>query len=275
VGQNAGRKKRTPSSETLFQGAPLAVLLGSGLDSVADGFAVEDSIPFDRIEGLSAPAVAGHKGTLDRCVAAGRTCLFIRGRRHFYEGAAGDVAVLVGFLEQIGVRRLVLTSAAGGLSRSVSPGELVLVSDLIDTQSRRPFGAPAGRAAASDTARTAVSRRLTLDRGMSRELWVAASRAKVGLGRGAAVVCAGPVYETPSEIRALQETGAVVVTMSGAPEIEAANDLGIAVAMIAVATNWASGISIVRLRHEDVLEAARSAARSVRQLVVEFAKMSV
>lgn len=268
------REKRTPPNETLFQGAPLAVLLGSGLDSVAEEFTAEDSIPFDRIDGLSAPAVAGHRGTLDRCVVAGRPCLFIRGRRHFYEGAAADIAALTGYLKRIGVRRLVLTSAAGSLVRSVSPGELLLVSDIIDAQTRRRLGVPAAGGAESGSERTVVSRRLALDRALTRDLWVAASRAKVGLGRGAAVVCAGPVYETPSEIRALQETGAAVVTMSGAPEVEAANELGIAAAMIAVATNWASGISDVRLRHEDVLQAARSAARSVRQLIVEYVKAS-
>ena len=251
---------------------PLAVLLGSGLDSVADEFAVEDSISFESIDGLSAPAVPGHRGTIDRCVAAGRPCLFVRGRRHFYEGSAGDIAALVAYLDRIGVRRLVLTSAAGSLSRSVSPGELVLVSDIVDTQTRRRAGAPATGAGDTGAERTAVSKRLLLDPAMSRDLWVAAARAKVGLGRGSAVVCAGPVYETPSEVRALQGMGAVVVTMSGAPEIEAANGQGIAVAMIAVATNWASGISSVRLRHEDVLHAARSAARSIRELIVEFAK---
>lgn len=270
--KNEEREKKAPPSDTLFRGAPLAVLLGSGLDAVTEGFEVEDSIPFDRIDGLSAPAVAGHRGTLDRCVAAGRPCLFIRGRRHFYEGAAVDVANLVRYLARIGVRRLVLTSAAGSLARSVSPGELVLVSDIIDTQARRPHGGAETGGTGAAPERIALAKRLSFDATLTRDLWTAASRAKVGLGRGAAAVCAGPVYETPSEVRALQETGAVVVTMSGAPEIETANQLGIAVAMIAVATNWASGISDVRLRHEDVLEAARSAARSVRQLIVEFAK---
>jgi inosine/guanosine/xanthosine phosphorylase family protein len=254
--------------------------LGSGLDTVAEGFDAEDSIPFDRIDGLSAPSVSGHRGTVDRCVAAGRPCLFVRGRRHFYEGSAGDIGALVGFLARAGVRRLVLTSAAGSLTRAVSPGELVLVSDLIDAQSRRRFGSPVrhgavpGGESANGSAweRTVIEHRLSLDPALTRDLWVAAARAKVGLGRGAAVVCAGPVYETPSEIRALQQTGAVVVSMSGAPEIEAANVHGIAVAMIAVATNWASGISNVRLHHDDVLATARCAARAVRQLIVEFTK---
>lgn len=82
--------------------------------------------------------------------------------------------------------------------------------------------------------------------------------------------CAGPAYETPAEVRALQETGASVVTMSGAPEVEAATAVGVETAMVAVVTNWASGISAVRLRHEDVVETARAAADRLRRLVVEF-----
>jgi xanthosine phosphorylase len=265
-------EKQDPSSDALLQGAPLAVLLGSGLDTVAEGFAAVASIPFEEIKGLSAPSVPGHRGTLDRCVAEGHACVFIRGRRHFYEGAAADIGVLLGHLKTTGVQRLILTSAAGSLSRSVFPGELVLVSDVIDGQSRRPAVSQRSSGTPSGAERTAVSNRLALDPVMARELWAAASRARVGLGRGAAVVCAGPVYETPSEVRVFQKTGALVVTMSGAPEIEAANRLDIPVAMIAVATNWASGISRVHLRHEDVLHAARSAAAAVRQVIVEYVK---
>ncbi len=90
------------------------------------------------------------------------------------------------------------------------------------------------------------------------------------MARGVAVASAGPAYETPAEIRTLQATGAVVVTMSGAPEVEAANALGVRVAMVAVITNWAAGISSIRLRHEDVLSVARLATSALRQLIVKF-----
>ena len=62
--------------------------------------------------------------------------------------------------------------------------------------------------------------------------------------------------------------------MSGAPEVEIANTLGIRVAMVALVTNWASGISDARLRHEDVLDVAGAATFQVRQLVEKFAEMS-
>lgn len=254
----------------LFQGAAIGVVLGSGLDSVTEDLAVESVLRYDRIEGLDAPTVAGHRGELRRCVIAGRPCIFVCGRRHFYEGGAEPVGTLMRFLHRAGLRRLVVTSAAGSLVKTVLPGELVMVTDVVDVQHRPPRpGGPGLRG----TGRPALARP-ALDAAMSRDLWVAASRAQVGLGRGPAVSCAGPVYETPAEVRALRETGASVVTMSGAPEIEIANALGIRAAMIAVATNWAAGISTVRLRHEDVLEAARAAADRLRRLIVAYVETS-
>lgn len=295
------QKSRTPTEATLFKGAALGVLLGSGLAAVTEGFPTESTLAFDEIEGLTPPSVAGHKGELRRCVVSDRPCLFICGRKHYYEGHVEEIHALMRYLHGSGLRRLVLTSAAGSLLKSVFPGELVLVTDVIDAQFRSPamertgrrdieWTPPDPRAARIANAPSADRRgetgpmfsserpsspgRLAIDEAMSRDLWKAASDTRLGLGRGAAVSCAGPVYETPAEIRALQETGASVVTMSGTPEIEIANALGIRVAMVAVVTNWAAGISNARLRHEDVLGVARSAAARLRQLIVRFVETS-
>jgi inosine/guanosine/xanthosine phosphorylase family protein len=216
-------------------------------------------------------SVAGHAGELRQCLVSDRPCLFICGRKHFYEGHADEIRSLMRFLHGAGLRQLVLTSAAGSLLRSVVPGELVLVTDVLDTQCRSPSSDDARKDRPVVLGgRPSFPRRPAIDETMSRVLWKAASDVRVGIGRGAAVTCAGPVYETPAEVRALQETGASVVTMSGAPEIEAANAMGIRVAMIAVVTNWAAGISSARLRHEDVLDVARSSAAKLRQLIVRF-----
>lgn len=261
------RAGRNPAEATVFQGASLGFLLGSGLDAAVEGFGADAVLPFERIEGLSAPTAPGHRGELRRCVIGGRPCVFVCGRKHYYEGSQGAIAALLGFLHSIGVGRLILTSAAGSLVNSVSPGEFVLMSDVIDSQFRRPEAR--GKSGESWGAGTP----LALDPALSRKIWEAAARAGVGLGRGTVITTAGPMYETPAEIRAFQETGATVVTMSGAPEIREANDLGMRVAMIAVVTNRASGISEVRLRHEDVLEVSRAAARALRQLIVEVVNM--
>ncbi len=265
------RENAKLTEAALFQGAALGVLLGSGLHTVVEGLPAQAVLPFERIEGLGAPTVPGHAGELRRCDVAGRSCLFVCGRRHFYEGGVEPIHVLTRFLHRSGLRRLLVTSAAGSLVKTIIPGELVAVTDVVDAQFRPPA---ANGALSGGSGRPAGPRRLALDVATSRDVWVAASRARVGLSRGSAVASAGPLYETPAEVRAFQETGASVVTMSGAPEIDIANALGIRLAMVAVVTNWAAGISGVRLRHEDVLEAASTACGALRRLVVEFVGMS-
>jgi purine nucleoside phosphorylase len=199
--------------------------------------------------------------------------LFICGRKHFYEGNAGDIVRLIEFVHELGVRRLVVTSAAGSLVKSIQPGELVLVDDVLDFQFQPPSGAAIGthvRLKGHPAGRPGEKGRLSLDPVMRRQLGSAATRASVAFGRGSVVTCAGPVYETASEIRAFQRTGSSLVTMSGAPEVKVANALGIRVAMIALVTNWAAGISTVKLRHDDVLAAAENAIPKLTRLITQF-----
>lgn len=262
------KKNHTPADEVSAETASLGFLLGSGLSGVSHGFTRGPTLSFDGVEGLSAADVLGHEGELQWSVVAGRSCVFVRGRKHYYEGGTEEIRSLIGLLYDHGVRTLLLTSAAGSLVKTVYPGELVLVEDLLDVQFR-PVRHPT-----SPIERPEPRRPLTLDPSCSKRVWAAASRASVALGRAAAATCAGPMYETPSEIRALQQAGVALVTMSGAPELEMANKLGIRVAMVALVTNWASGISGTRLRHEDVLDMAGGATQRLRQLVEKFAEMS-
>ena len=255
-----------------FRGIETAVVLGSGLLGVIDGFPIEATYPFDRVDGVGRPDVPGHAGEFRRCRVSDRACLFVCGRKHFYEGGADAIVSLLGFVRSAGVRRLLLTSAAGSLVKTIRPEELVLVDDVLDFQFRGPLSVVGGsNGAAAPVERPAGAR--SLDPGLLSGIAVSAAETGVRLERGAAVTCAGPMYESPAEIRALQQTGASLVTMSGAPEIALAGAMGIPTAMIGLVTNWASGITGDPLRHEDVLETAGTAVAKLRQLVEKFVQL--
>ncbi len=259
--------KKTDSS--IFKDITTGVVLGSGLFGVSDDFPTDAVLPFEDVEGLGSPGVSGHTGEFRRCVVAGRSCVFVCGRKHYYEGGTRAIELLMNFVYRSGVSRLLLTSAAGSLVKSLCPGELVLVDDILDLQFRG--GArTGGRNRVEPVARPGCNRPLTLDATLLRDVWTAAAAVRVRLGRGTAITCAGPLYESPAEIRAMQQTGATLVTMSGAPEVAIAGALGIRVAMIGLVTNWASGISGTRLHHDDVLETAGTAVPKLRQLVEKF-----
>jgi purine nucleoside phosphorylase len=200
--------------------------------------------------------------------------LFVCGRRHFYEGGADAIDSLIEFVRGSGGRRLLVTCAAGSLARTIVPKELLLVDDILDLQFRGRLGRRARReTGVPPIERPASERALSLDSRLLDEVARSADEAGVPIQRGSAVACAGPMYESPAEIRALQQSGAAIVTMSGAPEIAAANRIGIRTAMIGLVTNWASGISGGPLHHEDVLETAGTAVSKLRQLIEIFVQL--
>ena len=63
----------------------------------------------------------------------------MQGRFHLYEGySAKQVVSGIRLLHELGVRRVVLTNAAGGINTAYATGALVLISDHINLRRRIP-----------------------------------------------------------------------------------------------------------------------------------------
>lgn len=268
-----------------LSGKGLAVMLGSGLGEVCAGWPVSNEVPFESIPGLSAGCVDGHEGVIRTCNVGGRSGLFIVGRKHGYEGNDRPVRALVDHIAGLGVTHLLLTSASGSLTRSIRPGEIGIAEDLVDFQFRSPASpiplrthvtGGAGREAFSEPSRPlwgerpAAGRLGGLDPAFAALVRRAAGAAGVSLHRGVMASMMGPTYETPSEVAMLQIAGAHFVTMSAAPEIEFAASRGVAVAALAIITNYATGISSDNLAHKDVLRRGGEAAGRVRALIEQL-----
>lgn len=266
-------------------GGRLAVMLGSGLGGVCGGWPVTGEVPFDDIPGLGVGHVAGHAGVVRTCTVSERTGLFIMGRKHRYEGSARAIRALIDYVASRGVANLLLTSAAGSLSRAIGPGALCLADDILDMQFRPPdtprrdsTSAPgtSGKAASTGQVnrlhgeRPVEQHRAGLDRNLGRQVRRAADAAGIALSRGTLASMMGPTYETAAEVAMLQFAGAHCVTMSAAPEIEYAASAGMAVAALAVITNYATSISSERLSHEEVLRAGDAAAGGIRALIEQL-----
>ena len=286
------KSNRPPGSSLFFSkkkikslGLPpevkLAVILGSGLGNACRGLKTEAAFSFEDVPGLAPPLVTGHAGQFRLCRLEKEACLFILGRRHHYEGADEDIRLLIEFIGSLGVSQLIVTSAAGSLDTRLTPGRLIVIDHLLDLQNRffipDLIGGLPGAAAvrsypgpfpASERARR--SSRPTLDRRLIKRLQTAAMKAGVPLGRGTMACVSGPCYETPAEVRALKLMGADIATMSAVPEIDCAAEKGIRVAAVALVTNLATGLSVGRLRHDEVLAAGKRAASDLKRLIVHF-----
>lgn len=236
-----------------------AVVLGSGLGAVVDAFDAELEVPYAEVPGLSAATVPGHAGRLVLVRdAAGRRLLFAQGRRHLYEGlTAAEVAAGVRVLHGLGVRRLVLTNAAGCLNPAFAVGDLMLISDHLNLQGDSPLrGGPHFHDMSE-----------VYDAAWRRAFHEAAGRLGQALREGVYAAVQGPQYETPAEVRMLGRLGADAVGMSTVPEAIQARALGMQVAGISMLTNWAAGLAPGNLHHDEVVAVGRAASTRLAALL--------
>jgi purine-nucleoside phosphorylase len=181
----------------------------------------------------------------------------LSGRAHYYEGhAMGTVVFGVRVLGRLGVRVLILTTAAGGVNTSFAQGALMVMDDHINLMGANPLIGPSDeRFGPRFPDMTEVyARRL-------RDLTdAAAATVGVPVSHGVYAALHGPSYETPAEIRYLRTIGADAVGMSTVPEAIAARHMGLEVLGISCITNMAAGVLPQPLVHDDVMATAQRVA---------------
>jgi purine-nucleoside phosphorylase len=235
----------------------IAVVLGSGLNELADRLPNGVVIPYERIPHFPRTTVAGHQGRAITGRLHGAPVLMLQGRFHYYEGHDLETVTFpVRVMQLLGVSTLILTAATGGIRGDLRPGDLVLLSDHLNLLGVNPLrGLDDERLGTRFPDMTEVySARL---RQIACE---EADRLGIGLAEGVYGCVSGPSYETPAEIRMLRTLGADVVGMSTVPEAIVARHAGIEVLGIALVSNAAAGILGTPITHHEVLEAGRQAA---------------
>jgi purine-nucleoside phosphorylase len=238
----------------------IGIVLGSGLGGFAETVS-GDKVPFHSIPGLPKPTVQGHSGLF----TVGDEVVVMAGRIHYYEGHSMDDVVLPTFLlSRLGVRTLVVTNAAGGVNRSYSAGELVLIKDHVNFQGTNPLRGPNPDLGPRFPDMSAVYSPELRD--------LARSVSRLPLREGVYAAFSGPSYETPAEIRMLAAIGVDLVGMSTVPEVIAAGYLGMKVLGISCVTNMAAGILDQPLDHKEVIRAGREAAPRFEELLGRIVK---
>jgi purine-nucleoside phosphorylase len=241
----------------------VAIVLGSGLGSLADAIRDGRRVPYVRIPGFPETGVAGHKGELLAGTIAGVPVVVQNGRFHLYEGHAPHTAALpVRVFHRLGARALIVTNAAGGLRSTFRPGTLMLIADHINLAFRNPLVGPVepGDERFPDMSDPYDPSWRTLARAVAREK-------HVPLEEGVYAGVLGPSYETPAEIRMLQRLGADAVGMSTVHEVIAARACGVRCLGFSMIANMAAGLSAEKLSHDDVLAVGQRSARQLATVI--------
>lgn len=242
----------------------IAIVLGSGLGPLVNEIKEPLEIDYNDIPRFPVTTVEGHEGKLVFGKIGDKYILAMKGRFHYYEGYdISKVVFAIRVFKTMGINNIIVTNAAGGINKDFNPGDLMIIKDHIG------FFAPS--ALRGKNVDEFGVRFPDMSKAYNPELIElcksAASKEGVKVKEGVYIFAKGPMYETPSEIKAMSILGADAVGMSTVPEVAVANHAGMNVLGISCITNMAAGILDEPLTHEGVMEIANIAEKNFVSLV--------
>ncbi|MFN2507748.1 MAG: purine-nucleoside phosphorylase [Chthoniobacterales bacterium] len=239
-------------------GAETAIVLGSGLNALVAEISADQRIAYANFEDLPFPTVPGHAGQFVLGALNHTRVIYAQGRVHLYEGhSARGVTAGIRLLASAGVKRVILTNAAGSANPQFAPGSWMMITDHLNFTGTTPLlGAP-----------EFVEMTAAYSSKWRAHFAAAAREAGVALHEGIYAGLLGPQYETAAEVRMLRQLGADAIGMSTVLETIQARALGLEVAGFSCLTNSAAGMSADTLSHAEVLTTGKAAAADFSRLL--------
>lgn len=254
-------------NKTTYSNFDVAIILGSGLGKLIDNLQEKEYIYYKDIPHFPKSTVAGHEGRLVLGTIKGIKVLAMQGRFHYYEGyTMKEVTYPVYVMKQLGIEKLILTNACGGINTDFNPGTLMLIKDFINLFGDNPLiGVNDERFGPRFPD---MSEPYKLD--FIEKAKLAGNELNIEYKEGVYAGFMGPYYETAAEIVSIKGQGADAVGMSTVPETIAANYLGMSVLGIACITNMATGIQKQKHSHERVVEVAERSSNTLCKWVTRI-----
>jgi len=243
------------------------IILGSGLGDFVSVLDDPVRIPYERIPHFPISTVEGHDGELILGKLDGKAVLSLRGRFHYYEGySLKDATFPIRVFKALGVEKLLISNASGGLNPEQKIGDLMLIEDHIHLFPDNPLRGKnieelGPRFPDMSDPYSRDFRKLALK---------LAKKHNIDLQEGVYVGTSGPTYETPAEYKYFRSIGADAVGMSTTPETIVARHANMDVLAVSVISDMGVEGQIVEISHEEVQEVAQKAAPKLATLFKEL-----
>lgn len=243
------------------------IILGTGLGSLINDVAVAHTIPYEQIPHFPVSTVESHKGNLILGQLEGVNVVVMQGRFHYYEGYdMQQVTFPVRVMKQLGIQRLFVSNAAGGLNPSYQASDLMIIKDHINLLPDNPL-----RGKNID----ALGPRWpdlydAYDPDMVEQALAIAAEQGVRAHAGVYASVPGPNLETPAEYKFLSVIGADAVGMSTVPEVIVARHMGIPCFAVSAITDLCYPEALQPVAIEHILEAAGKAEPVMTRLIREL-----
>jgi purine-nucleoside phosphorylase len=243
------------------------VILGSGLGSFTKDIEIAFTLPYQEIPNFPVVTVEGHKGALVFGTIGNKKVVAMQGRFHFYEGySMAEVTFPIRVMKRLGVQKLVVSNASGGVNPNYEVGTIVILNDIINMMPEHPLRGKNDERFGPRFVNMGepFSKKMILK---AKEL---AEKNQIEVQDGIYMGLQGPTFETLSEYRMVKILGADCVGMSTVPEVIVARHMGLETFGISVITDMGNEASIESITHQEVLEAAKKAEPKVRKLICEL-----
>ncbi len=253
-------------SETKFK-PKTGIILGTGLGKLAYSIEPEITIPYDAIPHMPVSTVESHSGRLIFGKLNGVDVVAMQGRFHYYEGYdLAQVTFPVRVLKLLGIERLFISNAAGGLSPDFELADLMLITDHINLLPDNPLRG----ANLNELGPRFPDMFHTYDPDMQQKAKKVAADLGINLQRGVYVSVPGPNLETPAEYKYLRTIGADAVGMSTVPEVIVARHMNLPVCAVSVITDLCTPEALEQVTIEKVLAAAAQAEPKLTRLLTKL-----
>jgi len=243
------------------------VVLGSGLGGFAEDIAIEFTIPYSEIPNFPTSTVAGHKGALLFGTIGTKKVIAMQGRFHYYEGhTMKEVTFPIRVMKYLGVSKLIVSNASGGVNSKFKVGSIVLITNHINMMPEHPLRGINDERLGPRF----VNMSEPYSHNMIAKVKEIANAKNIQVEEGVYVALQGPTYETLSEYKMIKNIGGDCVGMSTVPEVIVARHMDMETFGISVITDMGNEENMKSVSHKEVLKAAKNAEPQIRTLIKEL-----
>ena len=242
----------------------IGIILGTGLGGLVDEINIYDIIDYKNIPNFPLSTVEGHSGKLIFGELGGKKVVAMQGRFHYYEGyTMQEVTFPVRVMKMLGVSKLFVSNASGGVNPQFEIGDLMIINDHINFFPAHPL--------TGKNEKSLGVRFPDLSEAYDKKLIAKAKEIAiemdVELKEGVYLGMSGPTFETPAEYRMVRILGADAVGMSTVPEIIVARHMGMDCFAMSIITDLGVEGKIVEVTHEDVQNVAMKAEKKMTKIM--------
>ena len=190
----------------------------------------------------------------------------MQGRFHFYEGYPLEKVTLpVRVMKLLGIKKLIVSNASGGVNPEFEVGDLMILEDHICLIPNPLIGRNI-----EELGTRFPDMSEPYDKDLIRIAEEISKEKNISIKKGVYVALTGPTLETPAEYKYMRIIGGDTVGMSTAPEVIIARHMDIPCFAISVITDLGVPGKIKKVTHEEIQKVSEVAEPKLTLIIKEL-----